>query len=63
MTAIDPPAREEEHLTCGITLWGPNEAGHVMPVKLCGKSAVGVWEHTPICEEHLAQHSDAHRGF
>ena len=49
--------------TCGITLWGPTRTGHVMPVKLCGKPAIGMWGPTPVCEEHLAQHPAAHRGF
>ena len=53
-------ADDGKRKTCGITLWGPRG---FPDIKLCGKPAVGMWERTPVCEGHLAQHPGASRGF
>ncbi len=53
MTKIQPLI-----LTCGITLF----RSFIPPdMRYCGELAVGEWDGTPVCEEHLRQHSSAFR--
>lgn len=49
---------EEKHDRCRITLW----RSFIPPdMSYCDQPAVGDWEDTPVCEEHLKMHPDAKR--